>query len=260
MARDARAQSPIGDKEPIEEFLARVLRAHGREDFRIHYRKGTSDERVLREVLGTSPYRRRKIQFDVERGERWLDLGANIGAFGIYAHLRGATVNCYEPDPECFKLLEKNVAQMTDASTAVKAAVSHLEDGPVQFWTSKTETDHHRGTILEKKSAVEQAPVWNINMRMLMEFRTKWIGIKMDIEGAEHGLLDRGLLPDCQKLALEYHLWRDPSMANLRRRLYFLQTRFRVVSYPPEFDRMLASGYETNTSYYDRLIFCKEPR
>lgn len=41
-----------------------------------------------------------------------LDIGANIGAFALWAQHRfpGAKIHCYEPHPESFKLLETNTA------------------------------------------------------------------------------------------------------------------------------------------------------
>lgn len=87
--------------------------------------------------------------------------------------------------------------------------------------------------------------------------RQSYDGAKIDIEGSEGGLLDAGFIPLCEKLVMEYHLWRDPSMDHLRSRIAFLRSRFQIVQYPPEFDRMMASGWKEAQSYYDRLIYCK---
>src|SRR5690349_1246697 len=73
-----------------------------------YYRPGSSDEDVLKEVIDRHAYRRKKDGFEVELGERWLDLGANIGAFALYCRLHGARAVCYEPEPDCFSILEKN--------------------------------------------------------------------------------------------------------------------------------------------------------
>lgn len=83
----------------------------------------------------------------------------------------------------------------------------------------------------------------------------KFDGIEMDIGGAEAGLLDDDLIPECRKLVLEYHTSRDQSMDNLRRRLAYLKSRFRTVRYPPELDRLVAAGGHT-TTYFDRVIHC----
>lgn len=219
------------------------------------YRPGSSDERVLREVLQTSPYRRKRIGFDVEKGEHWLDLGANIGAFAVYCRMRGATADCYEPDEGCFEVLQENTR--SPGFSCHRFAVSCSEEVELPFWVSKSAIDHHRGTTYPMKAVPRAGTVPNLHIRYIVnDTGARYSGIKMDIEGTEGEILDAGLIPDCNKLVLEYHLWRDASMANLRRRLEFLRSRFRTVTYPPEYDRMLASGYSENTSYYDRLVFC----
>jgi FkbM family methyltransferase len=243
--KDARALSADANNEPITALLDRLKIAAA-------YRPGTSDERVLREVLTTTPYHRRRIHFDVEKDEMWLDLGANIGAFGIYCRMRGAYVECYEPDSDCFAVLTEN--GQLHGFNAHRYAVTTSMNAYLPFWVSKGEGDHHRGTVLEKKKYPLAGQVPNLHIAALP--RLAYDGIKMDIEGSEAEILDAGHLPECKKLVLEYHLWRDPSMENLRRRLDFLHSKFSVVSYPPEFDRMLASPFKENTSYYDRLIFC----
>lgn len=246
--RDPRSSTSATPKEPIADLLTRagIVAA---------YRPGTSDERVLREVLFTSPYRRKRIGFDVEKGEHWLDLGANIGAFALYCKQRGATADCYEPDPESFKMLVQNANGF--GFRCHDFAVSAKFDETLPFWTSRDSNDHQRGTTFPMKTAPKRGEVKNMHASMSI-MRGVYTGVKIDIEGTEGELLDAKLIPECQKLVIEYHLWRDDSMTNLRRRLEYLRSRFSVVSYPPEFDRMLASGFEHNTSYYDRLIFCKK--
>src|ERR1700761_7376727 len=74
-----------------------------------YYRPDSSDERALLEVVDKHAYARKSIRFDVEQGERWLDLGANIGSFCLYCRLQGATCESYEPEAINFGLLKKNV-------------------------------------------------------------------------------------------------------------------------------------------------------
>lgn len=247
MGYDQRALSDTTPPVPIAEVLAKY-------GIVAHYRPGTSDERVLREVLFTSPYRRKRLGFDVEPGEHWLDLGANIGAFAIYCRERRATAHCFEPDRSSFDVLVQNATGF--GFRCERAAVTAKWDAELEFWTSKAQTDHHRGTTFPMKMAPKHpdGTVPNVHGSLLMQ--NTYTGVKMDVEGTEGELLDAHLIPTCAKLVVEYHLWRDPSMDNLRRRLDYLRSRFRTVSYPPEFDRMLANGFKENTSYYDRLIFC----
>jgi len=217
------------------------------------YRKGTSDERVFDEVVCNRGYRRVRMGFDVMPDETWLDLGANIGAFAIYCMLRGAKAVCYEPDPDCFELLGRNVPHFS----IFRTAVTNRHEDNLPFWKGRLETDHYRQTAYPT-SGLPAHPCGTLpNMHGSYIKPIKGFdGIKMDIEGAEAGLLDDDLLPLAEKLCIEYHTSRDASMKNLERRLNFLKARYKVVSYPPEYDRLIAAGEDTKT-FFDRLIFCK---
>jgi hypothetical protein len=75
-------------------------------------RKGTTDEKVIIEVFKTNVYEKPKVGFYIEAGDRWLDLGGNIGTFSMLALARnGAKVVTYEPEPENMSLLKKNLEQ-----------------------------------------------------------------------------------------------------------------------------------------------------
>jgi FkbM family methyltransferase len=209
----------------------------------------SGDERIIAEVIESACYRRVRDGFDVERGETWLDLGANIGAFGVYCKSRGARAHCYEPEAECFKLLKKNVG-----AWAVNAAVTHLRDDCIAFYTSPRAT-HARGTILPVHGYGSHGTVPNRYAGYVAGVLGRVDGIKMDIEGSEFEILDKWLLPKSDKLVLEYHTSRDPSVENLERRIAAIQQRYKHVRYPPEFDRGLDSGATTFKAYFDRLIF-----
>ena len=210
------------------------------------YREGTSDERALVEVVEKKCYRRPSIGFDVEAGERWLDLGANIGAFAIYCRLRGATCESYEPDSKCFTLLKKNVR-----TESHNIAVTHLEDEFVEFWQGDDPKNFYRGGVIKRLKKMTAVGVTNRYVGQLGACD----GIKMDIEGAEFGILDNKLLPWCNKLVLEYHSSVEPSASGLAKRLAYLKSLFDVVSYPAELDRKMQAKDNTKT-YFDRLIFC----
>lgn len=216
-----------------------------------YYRPGTTDEQVLAEVVDKRCYRRAKAGFDVDAGERWLDLGANIGSFAIYCRLRGATADCYEPDAGCFKLLLKNA----EGFNCVQAAVTASRKPSLTFFKSKDQNNHYRGSVVGKRSMVESEEVKNIYVGTLGSYD----GVKMDIEGSELDILDSGLLPDCNKLCMEYHSSHDHSAKNLASRLRYLKSLFKHVLYPPELDRIVAGGKDVKT-YFDRFIYCMDRR
>jgi len=220
---------------------------------RVYYRPDTSDERVLSEMLEYCRYRRASSGFDVEKGESWLDLGANIGGFAIYARLRHAkTVTCYECDNESFQVLTLNVPKNY---CCINSAVTNSKAKSIDFYRGRSISDYTRFTCVPSGGLKYTGKYPNSYGGFLRHL--KFDGVKMDIEGAEGGLLDDELLPQCNKLVLEYHLSRDPSIDALKRRIAILKSRFKTVIYPPEFERLISkeSG-GIGKSYYDRHIWC----
>src|SRR5271166_6051879 len=63
---------------------------------KFNIRPNTSDEKAILEVWKKNSYQRK--EFQIEKGEKWIDLGSNIGAFSVYAGLRGCSVAAYEAD------------------------------------------------------------------------------------------------------------------------------------------------------------------
>ena len=85
-------------------------------EIKCNIRKNTTDIKVIKEVLETRVYhkttRDKDFTFDVEKGEKWLDLGGNIGTFAIYALTKGAKkVISYEPEKDNFEILSKNMLE-----------------------------------------------------------------------------------------------------------------------------------------------------
>lgn len=213
--------------------------------------QASGDECILREVLDRNSYVMKGIGFDVLPGERWLDLGANIGAFAIYCLEKGASVVCYEPDPECFAILQRNVPE----AELHQAAVTNSRAEEIEFFTSPNETNHSRGTTRAVRGYRSLGALRNCYMGNLTDLY--FDGIKMDIEGAEAGILDDQLLPKCKKLVIEYHTSRDSRVDKLASRVSFLKQRFALVKYPSEFDKAIAQGLESYKAWFDRLFFCK---
>ena len=223
------------------------------EGIKVYYRPEEGDEAIFKEVVEGAAYRRSSASFDVEAGEHWLDLGANVGAFAVYCRLRKATAVCYEPEPGCFKLLKKNAPKFE----LHNAAVTGFKEASLDFFGSNRPT-HARGTVSAVRGYVGLGQVDNVYGGTLIGQPVD--GIKMDIEGSEGLLIDKWLLPKCKKLVMEYHTSRDPSVENLKRRLSILQRKFKQVAYPPEYDRAIESGAEEYRSHFDRMVYCWEPR
>jgi FkbM family methyltransferase len=223
--------------------------------FPVFYRPETSDEKVLTEVVDRHCYRRSRIGFDVEQGETWLDLGANIGAFAVYCRTRGAKSFGFEPDPFCYAILKMNMSNsktgISEKDGYCNSAVTNRKEPWLQFYKGRRESDHYRGTAIPTKSMPKSEVVNNCHGSCLRNFT--FDGVKMDVEGSEGGLIDEWLMPKCKKLVIEYHTSRDPSAANLKRRLMILRSKFDHVKYPAEYDRIISAGVDVKT-FFDRTI------
>lgn len=219
----------------------------------VYYRPGTTDEKVLREVIDSRCYRRASVGFDVFAGEHWLDLGANIGAFALYCHINGATCDSYEPEAACFSLMKRNLQGLT-GFRQFNCAVTHSRKRKLTLWKSSIESNHYRGTVVGRRGTCKiPSEVDNLCIRSL--FKEHYDGVKMDIEGAEFEILDRYLIPQCCKFCMEYHTSRDSDMSRLKRRIDWLKERFDVVNYVPEVDNVMKLGGQQKT-FHDRVIYC----
>ncbi len=180
------------------------------------FRPNTQDVQTVAEVLLQNEY---GLPEELEASDVVIDVGANIGCFAVDALRRGAgKVLCYEPDPDNFPLLRRNVApydlpygrvevyQEAVAGAAGKArlyrrlgltAMSFLHEEGDQEVTAVTLDD------------------------VLRPFRRVRL-LKLDCEGAEwQALAHSGLLGRCQEVAAELHCAgpHDPRIAEVVARL-----------------------------------------
>ena len=154
-----------------------------------------SDATSIREVVADRCYFTRA--FKVEPGERWLDAGANIGAFAVAAAHAGAVVTAYEPEPANADLARRNLEENGQPGAVVEKAIA-LRGGFARLGLSRSAWRH---SLLRPRGAGMQVPV--------VAFADAIVGMdaaKLDIEGSEIELLaaveDFGTL---SKLVFEWH-------------------------------------------------------
>ena len=90
------------------------------------YRPGSTDELVLREVLGsTEAYRGEWGEWSFDPlGHTVLDLGGQIGTYTVWAMERGAaSVHVCEPEPSSAALLRSNVGRYGESVVVEECAV-----------------------------------------------------------------------------------------------------------------------------------------
>ncbi len=139
---------------------------------------------------------------------RAVDLGANIGLWGLWLHRRfgDAHVTALEPDPENAEKHRRQIAlNHLDGSWELLQAAATCADGPVLFTVGQTTT----GRIGSAEEA-GTASVAGVDVFSLLDGVDL---LKIDIEGAEWPILSDPRLVDLRTpvVMLEYHPHGAPS-------------------------------------------------
>tara|TARA_R110000796_G_scaffold189430_1_gene306306 strand:+ start:764 stop:1462 length:699 start_codon:yes stop_codon:yes gene_type:complete len=195
------------------------------------YRKNTTDENVMKEILDKQAYRKKKINFGIEEQDVWLDGGAHIGIFGLYvAQNKGKKVYCYEPESENYQILEKNASTINSTyNTQVecfKYAINQ-NGGTHQFTIAPNTWRHSLMTHYKKK-----LPTVEIECKKIDDILSNYTdinAIKLDIEGSELEIFDFDHnFSNINKLVFEYSFTKDRNMDNFFRRADKLSKHFHV--------------------------------
>lgn len=190
-------------------------------------RDGYSDHKTWKEVAVNKAYE--KKGFKIEEGEHWIDLGGNVGAFSVFAYAKGATVDCYEPDPGNVAMIATNLELNGDTKTRVhQAAVVHndIKFAKMNVWT-KGQT--WRNSLIRNKKGTTQITVPCKNFFHIVKPTDC---VKMDVEGCEIPILEA--MPEdftCKKLVFEWSFDVDKSTKRLARVLDKLEGIFDHVLY-----------------------------
>lgn len=179
-------------------------------EIQVIVRRRTSDRYVLREVFEEKTYG------DAPRGIVF-DLGANIGAFSLYAGQAASQVFAFEPESTNFAQLEKNVALNNGLPIRIfKKAVG----GENAFATLHHATlNKGASSLVHKRSSIAET-VEVVTLERMMELcDVSHIDfLKVDIEGSEYALFENAPLETLQRIesiAIETHHVRGKHVTDL---------------------------------------------
>ncbi len=192
-------------------------------------RNGTTDQKVIAEVLIDNAYQNRAVPFIIEPQDKWLDLGANIGTFALLALSCGASVKCIEPEPVNYAILCKNLSSnFSENWGAVQIGVS-TSAGTGKLYLCNTEYNKYRHSMHISKNR-ESIDIDTVELSSLLDGVDC---IKMDIEGAEIDLLEQygDKFKGIRKLVFEYTFDADPSIARFKAIIAKLRKSFGKVHY-----------------------------
>jgi FkbM family methyltransferase len=120
-------------------------------------------------------------------GDLFIDIGAHLGVYTIWAIEQGAEVVAFEPHPLTAEMLRQNLELNGYHAQVHEVALAH-EPGRMRL----------AGADLARQALSANGEI-EIDVRTLDEFATSAAGVKIDVEGAERlvlegatALLDRG--------------------------------------------------------------------
>jgi FkbM family methyltransferase len=133
--------------------------------------------------------------------KRIIDIGANVGAFTVFASLKspGATILAIEPEPLNFALLRKNIS-LNNISAICRQAVVSASGGRRRLFLSHLPGQH---ALFGTGDSME---VDSIPLAELLE--TDCDLLKLDFEGSEYEIvysLPQELWNRIRYILLEYH-------------------------------------------------------
>ncbi|MEM7384151.1 MAG: FkbM family methyltransferase [Verrucomicrobiota bacterium] len=138
-----------------------------------------------------------------------LDLGAHTGLFSIMsaARYRRAAVVAFEPNPDNYHRLVRNVASFGSRVTPLEAAAD-IENGEKCFSVSNSFSGRLADSEIHEGLSGTASLVRTVSVKELVEDRApSRLLLKMDIEGAEYPVLPDliPVLPSATTLFLETH-------------------------------------------------------
>ena len=138
-------------------------------------------------------------------GDLFVDVGANIGAYSIWAYELGAEVIALEPAPDTFRVLQDNIALNGYDATLVRAAAGSSE-GVTRFTVGKD--------AVNRVSADGETEVPVVTIDSLLRGRCA-AGLKIDVEGFELDvLLGCSQALSERRIALIQLEWNSTSLIN----------------------------------------------
>ncbi len=168
-------------------------------------RGGTCDRGIIDEIFAYKIYS--PAGFEIKEGDIVFDVGAQIGVFSVYAASQKAKrVYSFEPMPENFSLLEKNICINNLHNIEAVPAALAKDEGQKNFFLSENTGGHSLcGSEKQKKITVASC---NLDAFITEKKVEKIDYFKIDCEGGEYEIFFSAsdeVFAKIRKIAMEYH-------------------------------------------------------
>ena len=173
----------------------------------LHTRRNQSDLHMIDEIWAFRKYD--YFGFQVAPDDVVVDIGANIGTFAVYAatECRAGRVISFEPHPENFAMLRKNVeSNRLTSVTCVNEAVAGVP-GKALLQVSEGNAGAHSlgGQRTDGSVEVDCCTLQEVVDRFGLDSIDY---LKLDCEGSEYGILETApedLMRRIRRISMEYH-------------------------------------------------------
>lgn len=219
----------------------KVFRASG---FSFVVRHGTSDVKAIKEVISSNAYRVNGCNPSL--GESWIDIGANCGAFSVWAASFGARVEAFEPDPDNARIARMNI-ERNGFSSSVN--LHELGVDAVRTRCFKTLNRNEANGNLWRNSLRK---TWkggsSIDVQIIpaLEVWKPEACIKLDAEGVEMEILEQLASHKVRKLVFEWSFDVDDSIGRFTNVIKVLQSKYRTVKFNGAFLRQNQTRWQSS--------------
>lgn len=160
------------------------------------------DEFIIKEVSG-GLYQKQGCKFN--KNIAWLDVGANVGAFGMRYFNESSLILMYEPEEVNCKIIKESIKRNNAINCKViQAAVIGGKETTVDFYVGKSPYAHSMKSSSTKRKITVQAE----NINDILAKYPMINALKLDCEGAEYEIiknLSKSSWKQLDQLVCEFH-------------------------------------------------------
>lgn len=182
------------------------------------------DAGIIREVVIQDYYHIEQIK----RGYTIVDIGGSVGAFSILAAKKAEKVFVYEPFPDNYSIIKKNISLNKLKNVIPFRTAVYSKNGKIKLFVEKENLGGHSlygnsDNFIEIKTTTLKG-IFDSNHLDKIDL------LKMDCEGAEYDILlntPKSYLRKINKLYMEHHSVKGHSLEQLKQLLE--KNGFRVI-------------------------------